>query len=478
MKNICLIIFSISLLSSCFVQKHDTIAQEINAIENGLLRNIQIKGDAIEEFNILERMDHYKVPGISIAIVENGKIKWAKGYGFANTMTGTKVDANTLFQAGSISKPVAALSVLKLYEHDSLELNKDVNYYLKNWQIPENRLTETEKVTLEKLLTHTAGITVHGFPGYKQTDNFPDIIDVLNGKGNTAKIMVDALPGSSWRYSGGGYTIIEKIVEDVSGISFDKYMSKNILLPIGMKKSTYQQPITKAFQNNISGAYNRNGELIKGLWHNYPEQAAAGLWTTPSDLALYCIEIQDILKGKKDGILTKETVEMMLTKHQNNWGLGLSLRNEKDSLIFGHGGKNEGFTNDMIAFAYQGNAAIIMTNADNGGQLITELENAIANYYNWPISQTKIIEIIKLSDADLNQFTGEYELAGQNLILEVQFKENRIFLNNTPLGDLDLLPMTSTKFIDIESGVIIEFLIDEKVRGFKANDSFHFVKIK
>ena len=132
----------------------------------------------------------------------------------------------------------------------------------------------------------------------------PKIIDVLNGNGNTAKIMVDTIPGSIWRYSGGGYTVMEKVVEDVSGLSLDDYMSKNILLPIGMKNSTYQQPISKEYQNNISAAYDGNGKLIKGLWNNYPEQAAAGLWTTPSDLAIYCIEIQDILKGKKDGVLT------------------------------------------------------------------------------------------------------------------------------------------------------------------------------
>jgi CubicO group peptidase (beta-lactamase class C family) len=465
-------------MSNSFAQKNDQTLLEINSIENSLIKNIQIKGDSIQKFNILERMDFYKVPGVSIAIVENGKIKWAKGYGYANTETGTKVNASTLFQAGSISKPLAALSALKLFENDSLDLNKDVNYYLKKWQIPENKFTETEKVTLEKLLTHTAGMTVHGFPGYQQTDKFPEIIDVLNGNGNTGKIVVDTIPGSIWRYSGGGYTVMEKVVEDVSGLSLDDYMSKNILLPIGMKNSTYQQPIAKEFQNNISAAYDGNGELIKGLWNNYPEQAAAGLWTTPSDLAMYCMEIQDIVQGKKNGVLTKETVDKMLTKHKNDWGLGPSLQNEKDSLIFGHGGKNAGFTNDMKAYVYQGNAIIVMTNADNGSKLISEIKNAISNYYNWSISQPKTIEVIELSDATLKQYVGKYELKEQSLILEVQFKENQLFLTNTPIGNLNLSPMTNTKFIDLESGTVIEFLVDEKVSGFTVNNSFKLVKIE
>ena len=477
-EKIYLIIFSISLISNGCAKKNREILSEINAIENGLIESIQIKGDSIRKFNILERMDFYKVPGVSIAIVENGKLKWAKGYGYANTENGAKVDANTLFQAGSISKPVAALAALKLFENDSIELNTDVNHYLKDWQIPENEFTKTEKVTLEKLLTHTAGTTVHGFPGYRQTDNFPVIIDVLNGEGNTAKIVVDTIPGSIWRYSGGGYTVMEKVVEDVSGLSFEDYMSENILLPIGMKNSTFQQPVTKELQSNISAAYDENGELVQGLWHNYPEQAAAGLWTTPTDLALYCIEIQDILKGKKEGVLTKVTIERMLTKHKNNWGLGPSLRYENDSLIFAPGGKNAGFTNDLDAYAYLGNALIVMTNADNGGRLITEIKNAVSQYYNWAISQPQTIEVITLSDVTLKQFIGKYELKEQNLILEVQLKANKLLLNNTPIGDFTLLPMTETKFIDLGSGTVLEFLVDEKVRGFMVNDSFKLVKIE
>lgn len=478
MKKIYFLIFFLSLISNCFAQKENPIQAEINAIENGLIKNIQIKGDSIKKFNIQERMDFYKVPGVSIAVVENGKIKWAKGYGFANTETGTKVDENTLFQAGSISKPIAALSALKLFENDSLELNKDVNYYLKNWQIPENKFTKIEKVTIEKLLTHTGGMTVHGFPGYQQTDEFPEIIDVLNGNGNTAKIVVDTIPGSIWRYSGGGYTVMEKVVEDVSGLPLEEYISKNILLPIGMKNSTYQQPILKEWQNNISAAYDGNGNLIKGLWNNYPEQAAAGLWTTASDLALYCIEIQDIVQGKKDGVLSKNTIDKMLTKHKNNWGLGPSLNGEDDFLIFGHGGKNAGFTNDMKAFVKKGNAIIVMTNADNGGKLIAEVKNAVSNYYNWPISQPNIIEVIDLPNTELLEFKGKYELKEQGIVLEVQLEENVLLLRNTPVGNLRLLAMTKTKFIDIESGTIIEFQVDEKVKGFMANNTFKFIKLE
>lgn len=461
-----------------FSQQDQETLSEIKSIEEGLFKTIQIKGNPIEKFTIQERMALYKVPGVSIAVIKNGKLRWAKGYGYANTETGTKVDANTLFQAGSISKPIAALAVLKLYENEELALGRDVNDYLTDWKVPENEFTQKEKVTLERLLTHTAGVTVHGFPGYQQKDKFPEVIDVLEGNGNTEKITVDVVPGSIWRYSGGGYTIMEKVVEDLSGFSLDQYLSKNVLLPMEMNNSTYEQPISKKWQKNISAAYNGNGEMIEGLWNNYPEQAAAGLWTTPSDLAKYCIEIQEIAKGKNNGLLTKATIDKMLTKHKNDWGLGPALRSEGDELIFGHGGKNAGFTNDMKASTYQGNAIIVMTNADNGGDLITEIKNAISHQYGWTFSEPKMIELVELKAKDFENFIGKYELKERGLNVEVELNDNQLIVRNTPIGDLSVKPISATKFIDLESGVTFEFLNDEKGIGFIVNDSIRLSKVE
>ncbi len=471
MKKFAFLISLLILIAACAPSNDQDTAAEIDLIENSLMKNIQIKGDPIEKMNIYERMDHYNVPGVSIAVIENGKLKWAKGYGFANTKDSTKVDTETLFQAGSISKPVAALSVLKLMEAGKVQLDVDVNQYLNNWKVPENEFTKDEKVTLERLLTHTAGMTVHGFPGYRQQDSFPEITDVLNGKGNTAKIYVDTTPGTIWRYSGGGYTVAEKVVEDVSGLPLETYMDQNILTPMGMTNSTYQQPVSEAYQKNISAAYYGNGTLIEGLWHNYPEQAAAGLWTTPSDLAKYCIEVQEIVKGKSSGVLSKETIELMLTKHKRDWGLGPSLNGEGDSLVFGHGGKNAGFTNNMSAYAHLGHGVIVMTNADNGGQLAREIQLGIFDYYNWPIRKPRVIEVMDLSEDQLKSYAGKYYLQQQNLTVEMKLIDGQLQAQ-TPLGELKLLPMTETKFMDVESRTQIEFTVDEKVTGFVVNGQF------
>jgi CubicO group peptidase (beta-lactamase class C family) len=470
---------------SCRSDKLTDLPTEISIIENGLLPSILVRGDSIKQYHLLDRMDHYHVPGVSIAVVDNGEIKWAKGYGVANTTDELEVQTNTLFQAGSISKPLAALSVLKLMEEGKIEIDEDVNTYLKNWKIPENEFTRDEKVTLRRLLTHTAGMTVHGFPGYQQRDSFPSIETVLNGKGNTPAIFADTIPGSIWRYSGGGYTVMEKLVEDISGLPFEEYMAENILFPIGMENSTYEQPLPSNLHATASAAYDNKGDVIEGLWHNYPEQAAAGLWTTPTDLAKYCIEIQDVSAGKAHGILTEETVRMMLTKHKNDWGLGLSLTWDADSLRFQHGGKNAGFTNDMKAFAYRGKAIIIMTNADNGGKLIGEILRSVSNYYDWGISKPRIVETIELPLDQLNKFVGHYKLDFQvpgigDYLIEIQLKHKHLFVIDPNNKDTNVLTaLDDLNFIDLEKGDEVKFQAQEDsvLIGLLWNGTYQFNKI-
>lgn len=479
------LLLSILAANSCKTRTPVALSEEISFIENGLLPEILVRGDTVCGFNIMERMEYYKVPGASLAVVEGGRIKWAKGYGVARTTDDQEVVASTIFQAGSISKPLAALAVLKLAEEGKVALDEDVNNYLTDWKVPENEFTSREKVTLRRLLTHSAGMTVHGFPGYLQTDTFPSIETVLEGKGNTPAILVDTIPGSIWRYSGGGYTVMEKVVEAVSGMPFETYMADHILSPMGMVNSTYAQPLPDRLSPMASAAYDAEGELIEGLWHNYPEQAAAGLWTTPTDLARYCIEIQEILAGKKEGILKQETVEMMLTKHMNDWGLGPSLAWDADSLRFQHGGKNAGFTNDMIAFAHHGNAIIIMTNADQGGKLIGEILRSVSKYYGWGISQPRMVDTIALSAERLSRLTGQYKLDYQvpgigDYLIGVELVNNRLYISDPNDSDtIGLTALNDSIFMNLEKGEEIKFQVAEETAriGLLWDDRFQFYRI-
>jgi len=378
-------LISLSLLTFTSAVYANTDA--VKVIENNLKSNIRVNGEIDSSTSIVNRMKQLNVPGLSIAVIHNGKIDWAKGYGIAN---GTrKVDTNTLFQAGSISKPVAALAALKLVEQGKLQLDVDVNQYLKDWKVEGDLLTKEKPVTLRQLLTHTGGLSGHGFPGYATGSEIPSTTDVLSGKGNTHEVRVNQVPGSKWRYSGGGYTVMQKIVEDVTGVSFSEYADNQILKPMGMVNSTYQHALPKTLKQRASAAYDRNGKMHPAIYNDYPEKAAAGLWTTPSDLAIYIMHMQAIMAGKKDGIIKKTTVESMFTKHQKNWGLGPAMSEVNNQLVFGHGGKNLGFTNKFKAFVNKGEGMIVMSNGDNGRSINQEIMRSISKHYDMGTTHEK-----------------------------------------------------------------------------------------
>ncbi|GLR18706.1 serine hydrolase domain-containing protein [Portibacter lacus] len=458
MKHILLfLLFSIA----CAAQ-NTTVLTEQTEIETNLLPLIAVKGQPAKTKTIEGLMKEFNVPGLSVAVIKNGKLHWTKGYGVSNTNTIQPVDENTLFQAGSISKPLAALAALTLVQEGKVDLDEDVNEYLKDWKVPASDFTKEEKVTLRRLLSHTAGTTVHGFPGYTEKDKFPTITEVLNGEGNTDKVFVDTEPGSNWRYSGGGYTIMEKLVEDVSGMPLEIFMEKNIFPKIGMENSTFYQPLPSNLKENASLAYNRKGKIIDKSYHNYPEQAAAGLWTTPSDLAKYIIEIRSIANGKEDGVLSPETVNEMLTKHKGNWGLGPSLRNDGEELIFGHGGKNAGFTNNMIASVYNGDGIIILTSGDAGNEIINPLQTTISKYYEMGIFEQQEIELYDIDEKDLLKFVGKYkyEEGERKMIVEVKVKKGKI---NIKLGSNHVLDAIGPlEFFDLKDPETITFSQDEQ----------------
>ena len=477
MKNlIFFVIFSSLLFQSCGTRRASE--NEIKTIENSLSYPVQVKNDP-QFFNLQERMEHYKVPGVSIAVVRDGRLHWAKGYGTANTETGTAVNTNTLFQAASISKPLTALAILKLVEEGKIDLDHNVNDYLKDWKIPETVHTAKEKVTPRRLLTHTAGLNVSGFPGYSNGQKIPSTIEVLEGKGNTDPIINDTIPGSRWSYSGGGYTILQKLVEDVSGMSFENYMQKHILEPVGMKASSFSQPLPQNKFSVASAAYDREGKLIEGYWNNYPEKAAAGLWTTPKDLAVYEMEIQKILKGEK-GILAQETVEQMFSKHQRDWGLGPQLRKEGDSLLFQHGGKNVGFTNMFIASARNGYGLVVMTNGDNARPLLEEIILAISEHYDWGITEAREVEAVELTEEELEQLTGNYVLKGSagNPSGEISVKDQNLYMTKSgSTKGYKLIAVDSLKFLDPRTENEFVFKKEEnEATSFILNGQMEFVR--
>jgi CubicO group peptidase (beta-lactamase class C family) len=356
----------------------DAHEERISRVENGLLTTTVIAGEGDGGLAITERMRFYNVPGVSIAVVDGGEIAWARGYGELEAGSGQPVDTATLFQAASISKPVAAIAALGMVEEGLFSLDDDVNSRLTSWQLPDSDLTAEEKVTPRRLLSHSAGTTVHGFPGYASGTAVPTVVQVLDGAGpsNTAPVRVDVLPGSLWRYSGGGTSIMQLLLSDVTGRPFHEVMAERVLRPAQMVHSTYEQPLPEAFAPRAARAHGADGSAVEGGWHTYPEQAAAGLWTTPSDLARLFLEVHHALHGASNRILSQETTREMLTTQAGDYGLGFALTEENGHRFFQHGGANRGFRALAMAFLDDGSpdqdagrGVFIMTNGDNGGSL-------------------------------------------------------------------------------------------------------------
>ncbi len=344
------------------------------------------KGESAPTWTIAERMAHYNVVGVSVAVIDNYAIHWAKGYGVLDKDSHQPVTPETLFQAGSISKPVAATAALHLVEAGHLSLDEDVNRKLKSWHVPDNEFTSGQKVTLRRILSHSAGLTVHGFPGYAVDEPVPTPIEILDGKkpANTAPIRVDIPPGTKERYSGGGYTILQLLLTDVTGEPFPQLLKSIVLDKIGMQHSTYRQPLPPDWANTAASGYRANGSPVKGKWHVYPEMAAAGLWTTASDLARFAVEIQKSREGQSNRVLSREMTTQMLTRQMENAGLGLFLEGTSQVPRFGHNGADEGFQALLVATLDSGKGAVVMANSDNGVRLAQEIVLGIAAEYGWP----------------------------------------------------------------------------------------------
>ena len=438
------------------------LEERITQVENNLQPALQIKGEDSPRFNIYTRMKELGIPGISIAVANDGKIEWAKGYGMRDVAADKTVDIGTLFLAGSISKPVAAIRVHQLSEETKLDIDRNVNDYLTSWKLPDNEYTANEKVTLRRILNHTAGLTVWGFPGYDKGDRIPSIPEVLDGRGNTDAVRVYKEPGESWQYSGGGYTIMQLLVTDLEKNAYPNIMAKHVLRPLGMKLSTFENPLPEKYHEIAATGYRANGNEVEGKWPIYPEMAAAGLWTTPSDLIQYGIEIQDIYRRKTDGLLQYDTTLEMLKPGLNNHGLGPV----STELHFGHNGADEGFRASIIAWKEAPVAIVIMVNSDNGS-IIQEITLSLASVYGLPGFQPDMRSIIPMTLAERQRFIGVYEikdLGEVTLTYKDEGLESTADFLSTPGY---LVPETATAFFDRASGLTVNFIVEgETVTGF------------
>ncbi|MEI9920316.1 MAG: serine hydrolase [Bacteroidota bacterium] len=443
------------IFSGCS-QKEQPVTDDITSkIENGLIDG-EVYFDGDKTYTIQERMESYGVPGVSIAVIKDNKVVWTKAYGIMDKETKEPVTTTTLFQAGSISKPVAAYGALHAVEEGKVTLTDEVNKYLTTWKIPDNEFTKEKKVTLGQLLSHTGGLTVHGFLGYSPDLPVPTLMQVLDGTppANSPPIRVDKIPGGNFRYSGGGYSVMQQMMIDVYGKTYPEIEKDLVLGPLQMTNSTYEQPLDSTKVKTAATGYLPNHEQTKGKRHTYPEMAAAGLWTTAEDLAKFAIDVQLAVKGESK-IISKQMADKMLTPVDAGYGLGLGVNNLNGDVYFGHGGWDEGFSSELIAHRDKGYGVVILTNS-NHPQFITEVIRSVARAYGWD----NYVPVFKKQSANktkVDKVVGRYR-NGTDGRITVSNEGDQLFFKYIRRDKADeLTPVSDSTFIIGRSRALVQF---------------------
>ena len=388
-----------------------------------------------------------------------------------------EIAIHTLYQAGSISKPVAAVGIMVLVDKFELDLDASVNAYLKSWQLSSEEF-DADKVTIRNLLSHTAGTTVHGFMGYKKEKKVPEIVEILDGKGNSDEVIMFNQADSIWKYSGGGYQILHLLVEDISGEDFATFMKREVLDPIVMANSTYEIKLPGTC-NECARAYNRKGNAYKPDWYLYPESAAAGLWTNTSDLAKFLKHLHTIYSGG-DGILSAESVKELFTPVKNEYGFGFSVREKEGELYVGHSGKNIGFSNDMAINLNTGEGYVILTDSDGAFPVIEDIKRSIPGNGVWSNRPQIVATRIEISASEMNHFVGDYSLKMKgrpSFKAEVLLDGNRLIMKNKNAGSVqELIPVGENTFIAKEDGSTVQFVEEEGQLFMIFDNRFQFTR--
>jgi len=426
-----------SPLSSEALQRKTQVEMMLKAVSNGRPA-------------LLDTLARWHIPAVSLAVIHEYRIEWAEGYGFREMGQPERIDTNTLFQACSMSKAVTALAALHLVEQGKLDLDADINIFLTSWKLPRHASWQPS-ITLRQLLSHTAGTSVAWYPGYHRDQDIPTLLEILEGDqpANTPGVRVTSLPGLRFRYSGGGFCVVQQMLMDVMQQPFPDLMRKLIFAPLGMQHSTYEQPLPSEQWPNAATGHRAEGAPVPGKWHISPEMAAAGLWTTPSDMARLALDLQSTKAGKPGQLLSPQMVNALLTPQSSagqrgDIGLGVFLEGiGSTSARFGHAGDNTGFHCQWVSLVERGQGYVIMTNSDAGWRIIEKLDHLIPRVYAWPAAHS-VKKPRRIHDLpDYEECVGEYELR-PDFLLSIQKASDGLRLHvpqqaPLPLKRVDIL---------------------------------------
>ena len=446
--------------------------EEANLLKSGLAERIRIEGQEVDYQSLEQRQAHYDVPGVSVAFMRNGQLAWTMQSGVKDLTTELAVDENTVFQAGSISKPAFAAVLMKYRQVNSLDLDADVNTLLTSWQLPEHEWTGQDVVSLRRLLSHTAGTTVHGFPGYAAGEPVPTLQQVLEGAftANTDAVVVDIQPGTQMRYSGGGTTLAQLTLQDEANEPLPTMSQRLLFKPLGMTRSGFDQPISKKLSNNMATPYDGDGAPIKGGAHTYATLAAAGMWSTPSDMLKMASGVRSAYLGQKTDWISQASAQEMLTNNTPsieppNVGIGffINMSDDGEVLGFGHGGADAGFMSQLYLELDTGNGYAIMTNGNNGRQLISELEIRLKEALSVGYSEAEVRKLVPISPKELSKYIGTYVVTNPvSVDVVLEKTANGFVLNALPYVENEEYFHEGEGLFFAKNGSSVRFEMDEK----------------
>ncbi len=438
------------------------ILSRIEEVESKLSTPVKIEGTEQVFYSLADQMKLYNVPGVSIAVINNGKIEWAKGYGVREAGIDSPVDAHTVFQAASISKSVSALGALHWVQKGALDLDTNINDFLTSWKVPDNEFTRRQPVTLRYLLCHGAGVSGHALGTFSRGEEIPTFLQILDGlpPSKTDPVRVVSEPQTEFKYSGGGYLIALQAMVDVIGKPFPDIMEESVLKPVGMDRSSYSQDLEHDSAANVASSHDGMGSVFDGYWQIMPNPAGGGLWTTPSDLCLFAIEVQKALRGESS-VLSQELAEEMLTAQIGEYGLGLILQGEGENLTFSHGGGNRGYHSWYFAYARRGQGVAVMTNGDRGHYLYNEILRSVGIVYDWPELKPSLIKPVQLSMETMNSYTGRF-LWNNALPADITVEDNHLKMVGEDGRIFLFYPDSDNHFYDLYSGWELKFVFNEE----------------
>lgn len=470
MKNSISIFILIILFQSCTEKSVEkSTADLIQEVETGLTTRVHIAGDST--WTIEERMEHYGIPGVSIAVIHEGKIAWAKGYGVMDKESKVPVTTETLFQAAATSMPVSAFGALQLAEAKGLDLDENINSYLKSWQVPDNEFTKEEEVTLRNILNHSAGIHPRGTGSYRQTEELPTLLEILNGSAPASNeaITVNKVPGESVRFAYASYVPLQQMMKDVEGKNFHEIMHKYVLQPLGMNNSTYNQTLTSVQLEKAATGYLQDGTMVKGRRYINPAMASNGLWTTAEDYAKFITHVQQ----------SPELAAMMgkpYDVHNSGWsftlGLGFQLLNREGDVYFRHHGWNRGFYAEIAAHRDNGYGVVVLTNTTFPA-FNAEVMRAVAKAYDWS-NYVPVHEKFEIEQTLVEQVEGRYK--SETELVEIYQENNQLFYKNILSEEgMELIKVSDSLFVRRNSSAFIQFKSDSEgginLRFLNRNDS-------